>query len=320
MKLILLMIILTLYSASALAKRVVFIHSYHLHYPWVEQYSSGFLSTIDDITLFEYEMDTKRKHQHDFLNIADNAWLFIQQHQPDLVVLADDNALKMLGPRLLNKNIPIVFLGINANPRNYLSLRANISGVLERPLMKRSVAMLKQIDPKYRRVKVLMSNSVSSRVILNTSFSNKNRQKIMGIDVTSSMLDTFQAWKKEVSISKKEGYQAIILATYGALKDNKQQHVPLNTVSEWTSKHSPIPVFAFWSFSVGKNKAIGGFLISGRQQGIEAAKKVNYFFKTGNMPHISTPTQGTLMFSQHELDRWKITLPKQISDQALLQQ
>ncbi len=71
--------------------------------------------------------------------------------------------------------------------------------------------------------------------------------------------------------AKKEGYGAIILGLYHTLVDDRGRHVDDEQVARWTSKHSPVPVFGFWDFSVGKGLAMGGLTLDSEPQGREAA-------------------------------------------------
>ncbi|MDP2562052.1 ABC transporter substrate-binding protein [Psychrobium sp. 1_MG-2023] len=317
MKKLLLLLVLFVISFNTYAAKVLLIHSYHLEYPWVQEYRNGFLAAIDDVSLVEYEMDTKRKPAHQFPQIANDAWAFIQENNPSIVVLADDNALKLLGPRLIEQKIPIAFLGINSNPRAYIPLTGQVTGVLERPLMKRSVTMLKKLIPDLKDVKVMMDNTVTSHAILETSFENRLMQKISGINIQTVLVSTYKQWQVEVRNSAQQGYQAIIIANYAGLKTHERT-IPLNEASEWTSKFSHIPVFAFWSYSIGQDKAIGGLIISGLEQGKSAAKKVNLYLRTGEMARITTPQRGTLKFSQHELTRWGLKPPKEIEQRGVI--
>jgi len=305
-------------STLANANKVILVHSYHHDYPWVGEYRSGFVNTLEKAQLLEYDMDTKRQPFEKFPLITRNTLEFIDKHLPDVVVLADDNALNMLGSALIKKKIPIVFLGINNNPRQYIPLGKHVTGVLERPLIKRSIASLKKIDPNLIKVKVVTDATVTSNAIIETVFQNNRSQDIQGIQVDIISTRTLGDWKNEVLISKNQGYQALFMAVYARLEQVNTQHQGVDEISQWTSTNSPIPVYGFWAFSVAKDKAIGGLLISGFHQGIEAASKVNFFLKNGYFTRISTPQRGQYIFSQHQLKRWNITLPKMILDQAIL--
>ncbi|MBD1558868.1 hypothetical protein HC752_18195 [Vibrio sp. S9_S30] len=316
MRKLFLLLTVTLSANTSFAKELVFIHSYHFEYPWVEEYREGFHSEIENMNIHDFQMDTKRKPVSQFPAIADKAWAFIQQHNPDIVVVSDDNALKYLGPRLIESNIPTFFLGINANPRNYVPITPNISGVLERPLMKRSVYMISKVLPDVAKVRVLMDGTVTSHAILNTSFSNKLTQDINGITVDTSLISKYELWESNVLKAKQQGYDAIIIANYAALKDESGRHYSLDEVSTWTSENSPLPVFAFWSYSVGKGRAIGGLSISALEQGIEVAKLINEYNETGDMPTIITPKKGVFIFSKKELKRWQLSMPSDIATKA----
>lgn len=316
MRKIFLLLMTMLFASNSIAKELVFIHSYHFEYPWVAEYREGFHSEIGDMNIHNFQMDTKRKPANQFPAIADEAWEFIQQHDPDIVVVSDDNALKYLGPWLIENNIPTFFLGINANPRNYVPITPSISGVLERPLMKRSVYMISKVLPDVAKIRVLMDGAATSHAILETSFNNKLSQSINGITVHTSLIQNYESWESNILETKQQGYDAIIIANYAALKDKSGKHYSLDEVSSWTSENSPIPVFAFWSYSVGKGKAIGGLSISALEQGIEVAKLINQFVASGEMPTITTPKKGSFIFSKKELKRWELSVPSDIEKKA----
>ncbi|BAJ02107.1 ABC transporter substrate-binding protein [Shewanella violacea] len=278
------------------------------------------MATIDEHSILEYEMDTKRHPMSEFDNVSKQALTFIEKHKPKLVVLADDNALKLLGPTLVDLKLPLVFLGINANPRHYIQLNKNVSGTLERPLLKRSILMLHDLFPGVKNIKVLMDTSPTSYAILETSFYNQFHQNIAGMNVDISLEETFTDWKLSTKALEENGYDALIVANYAALTDKHKQHVSLDEISEWTSQNSPVPMFSFWGYSIGKGKAIGGLIISGVQQGVEAAKIVNGYFVTGKLSSITTPERGSLMFSEHELLRWNIKLKsKRLSNSLIIE-
>ncbi|WP_394250031.1 ABC transporter substrate-binding protein [Vibrio profundi] len=317
--LIMLMIAPFAYSQDE-PREMVFVHSYHFGYPWVQQYRSGFNSQITEFVIHDFQMDTKRRPKSDFEGISDQAWAFIEEKKPDVVVIADDNALKYLGPRLTKHRIPTFFLGVNANPRQYVNITGNISGVLERPLLKRSVHMIKKLQPDVKRIKVMMDAAATSDAILLTSFGNKKSLVINGIEVTAFLVNTIEEWHQHVHSIADDGFDALIIANYAALKDNQGTHIPLEDVSRWTSQYTGVPLYAFWTYSVGKGKAIGGLAISALEQGAEVAVLVNQYVESGNMPVISTPKKGAMVFSEYELDRWRINVPEELLNRAELRE
>jgi len=306
------------FALPSFAQGLVFIHSYHYAYPWVKEYRSGFKQHIANIDVHEFQMDTKRRPQSEFYAAAEEAWSFIVKNSPEMVVVADDNALRLLGPRLIEQQIPFFFLGINANPRNYIAITSNVSGVLERPLMKRSVYMISKVLPDVKRIQVLMDATPTSKAILETSFSNQLNQTITGIEVDTRLVARWEEWQALVIDAKKNGFDAVIIANYAALKDTQGTHYTLDHVSEWTSDNSSVPLFAFWSYSVGVKKAVGGLSISAFDQGAVVAKLINQYLVDGVMPMIATPERGAFVFSKTELERWQLSLPSEIKNKAVI--
>jgi len=70
--------------------------------------------------------------------------------------------------------------------------------------------------------------------------------------------------------------------------------------------------------SVGKDKAVGGMVLDGEEQGKNAGKIVLDILNGIPVNTIApvVPTQGEFIFSRSELDKWKIRLPRHIKDHA----
>ena len=132
---------------AANAEKILVIESYHADFQWDIEYKKGIVDNIVGEHNFSYvQLNTKRLAESKHAAMVAIAWQRYISFKPDIVVLGDDNALKYLGPKLEGVGIPVVYLGINNNPRNYeLYQASNITGVLERPLLKRSVLYLSEL-------------------------------------------------------------------------------------------------------------------------------------------------------------------------------
>ncbi len=96
--------------------------------------------------------------------------------------------------------------------------------------------------------------------------------------------------------------------------------VGYESVAEWTSENTPIPLYGFWNVAVGKKKAIGGFVLFGEAQGEAAgqiAKKILEGDTKGNLIPV-TAEKGRLLFSKTQLEKWNISLPENIETKATL--
>ncbi|NDV21735.1 ABC transporter substrate-binding protein [Desulfovibrio sp. JC022] len=306
--------------ATAQAKpKVLFIESYHAGYAWDKEITKGLKSVFQDkVELFNFQMDTKRLKAEYYTEQADKAWQYYLKVKPDVVVVSDDNALMLLSGRFLKTETPVVYVGINNNPRNYAPLGKNLTGVLERPLYKRTVKYLKELlSLQNGKVLILLDKSTTTQAFKASVFRDRESIVISGVETDIKLLSVFDTWKSVVKRASEDGYKAIVIGLYHRVFD-KGLHVDSEEVLGWTSKKSPVPVFAFWEMSVGKGKAVGGMVLSGEEQGFAAAKMVMSILDGIPVNSIKPimPAQGEFVFSQSELDRWKIRLPQYIKKQA----
>lgn len=290
---------------------VFFVHSYHHAYPWVQEYYHTFKERLDTESLEEYQMDTKRIPQDKFQARADEVMDLILKKNPRIVVVADDNALRLVGKPALDEGFHVVFLGINGNPRLVIPITSKLAGVLERPLLKRSVVELARVIPRLRKVLVLMDDGPTTDAIIDTSFNAKTTQYVAGARVDIKRFKHFVDWQKEIIESKKNGYDLILLASYAKLLDENGRAIELDIVSRWSSLNAELPIFACWRYSIGKDMVAGGLVLSGDDQGKNSAEIVNYFLRHQQFPNpsIVTPKQGRYLFSKTQVNRWNLKLP-----------
>lgn len=313
----LLLIVSLLTFSFCQASTILIIQSYHKEYPW----DAGYLTAIEQILqknhkLLTFEMDTKRLPKSEYQKKADEAWEYFLKVNPDLVILGDDNAAKFLGHKIERTKKPLVFLGINGSSRNYFKFNNNnVSGILERPLLNRSIKVLSQIiGRKESKVLILLDNGTTSELI-------KKHLDTYQLDSAETVVENIGEWKNwqhTVFKAKEKGFDGAIIGLYHTIKDNGV-HVPNEQVIEWTSKNSPIPLFAFWSFAVGKDKAIGGHVLDGYEHGLEAAYIAKHYLDNGEFKNIGSKkgSRGSYIFSSSELQRWNLKIPKQIRPYVL---
>jgi len=310
------LLIAALLATTAIAQehKIMVINSYHATYPWVIAHNTALNEGLESSAILSFHyLDTKRESIAEGRRKATELLESIKQHKPDIVVLTDDFALKELGQPIMDEGVPVVFLGINSNPRSYIGTMTLATGVLERPLFKRSIAYIKDIlGSDMNRCLVLFDNGTTAKVIVETIFRGRYSSRFSKTDTDIKLNSTYTEWKKSVLLAKKHGYDAIILGLYHTLVDDEGNHVSDEEVANWTSAHSPVPLFGFWDFSIGKNKAIGGLILSGTPQGEEAViiiKKIIAGYNPRTIQPV-TAEYGRFIFSRAGLQRWNITLPE----------
>ncbi len=316
-----LILVVPFQPAIGAEKSILVIESYHKEYPWDASYKRGIDSVLGDRHQIEYfEMDTKRRPSSEYKKRAELAWNKYKEKKWDLVILGDDNALKYLAPKFIHVNTPVVYLGINNNPRNYGVVgRDNITGVLERPLLKRSILYLRTLlIPKPKKVLVLFDNGTTAKTIQQEEFKGHSSLLLNDVYMDLALVDNFYKWKKLVLKSKKNHYDAIVFGLYHTIKDGSGNNVDAEEIIKWSSQHTPIPPFGFWDFSIGQGKAIGGLVLFGEEQGRIAAN-IACEILSGKRPGQIKPItaeRGHFFFSKSELNRWKMTLPEEIRKKA----
>ncbi len=302
-------------SARAEPKTILVIESYHPEYLWDAGYKEGLKETLGkDYKLVFYAMDTKRLPKSEHQKMADGGWARYLEVKPILTILGDDAALKYLGPKFALEKIPVVFLGINGNPRNYFkTLPTNMAGILERPILKRSLVYIQKVFPQAKNGLVLFDTDLTSQCVKDEIFGGKEKLNIAGIDVDIKLIATMDDWNSAVASSKGK-YDFIITGLYQNIKDQAGKPVDPEDVIKWASANSALPLFAFWDFAVGPDKAIGGLVLYGRDMGLLAGEMVQKVLSGTPPSKISyvQDTQGVFLFSKKQLDKWKIVLPADV--------
>lgn len=318
----LLLVLMLPAAVYAQQKSILVVESYNAEYSWDASYKKALQDNLGAKYKLEFfEMDTKRLSTDQHQKMSDLAWKKYLDLKPDLVVLGDDAALKYLANRFIETKTPVVFLGINNNPRTYITTPAkNFTGVLERPLLKRSIANLHELLPAAKKVLVLFDNDLTAQVVKKESFYDKGSIDVGGITVDLRLLGTLDAWHETI-LSTKGQYDAIIIGLYQAVKNTDGTPANPEELITWASKNTPVPPFAFWDFGVGANKSIGGLVLDGKSMGESASVMVKKILEEGATPSsiiFDFNNRGLFLFSKAQLTKWKLTLPKDILSKATL--
>lgn len=317
-----LVLLAILITSPSYCANITIINSYHADYPWVVNYYKGINAAFSEKhVITNFYMDTKRLPPEMHPARADAAWLIITKSEPDLIMLADDNAISALSEKLGKIDTPVVFLGLNANPRT-LSLQhnTNFTGVLERPLFRRSLLFVERLLQTEKRNKLLMmfDSSPTSTVAVKQISGEMTSISIGRIDIDIKLIDKENQWKKTILTAKSSGYDAIFIGLYHTLTQEDGNHVDPNSIIQWTAKNAPLPHFGFWDFSIGSEANIGGYVldgyIHGRMAG-ELAAQILAGSDVKQLRYISDRT-GRFIFSRSGLIRWDIELPDKMAEQA----
>lgn len=290
--------------------KVLLVHSYHHEYEWVASITRGVRHALKRGTELElFYLDTKRHTDKAwFKEISNKARTVITSWNPDVVILADDNAQTLVGRHLAGKNRPfIVFCGVNAKPEKYGYPAKNVTGVLERPHLKATVEMLQQIHPSVKKIALLSDNSPTSTGTLSYFKTQSAPAVLTGWDTPS----TFSEWKQTIRRYQTE-VDAIGIYTYHTLKNHKTgESVSGKEVMKWTIANSTIPVIGFLAFAVDDG-VLCGIAESGIEHGALSGKMANELLsgKAISQLPIITARQGMSMFNVQSAKKFDLKVSK----------
>ncbi|MEI4960469.1 hypothetical protein [Aeromonas caviae] len=110
--------LLALFPLQLLAAEILVISSYHQTNLWDQSYSAGLQQYLKgEHHISHLYLDTKRQPHQDPERLVSQGMAAYQARKPALVVLGDDNAINALARPIAALGTPVVFLGMNENPR-----------------------------------------------------------------------------------------------------------------------------------------------------------------------------------------------------------
>jgi ABC-type uncharacterized transport system substrate-binding protein len=181
-------------GSSAFAKTCLFINSYHTGYEWSDGIEKGLEQGLGGkCELTKFYMDSKRNKDGAEAK-GKEAKALIDAKKPDVVIIADDNAVKfILQPFYKDAKVPFIFTGVNWTGEGYGLPYKNTTGMLE-------VAPVQAIVQEVRAA----NKAVKTAVFL--SADNESEQKDLnyttklfaaaGIKMTGVLVKNFADWKK----------------------------------------------------------------------------------------------------------------------------
>ena len=308
--------LLAIMGCSKSPEKLLVIYSYHPEYEWCRQEKRGIgdVFTDQNIVIESFYMDTKRKTSKTWeKNITDEALLKIESFKPDLVIVCDDNACRLVAKQFVDKKLPFVFTGIDEDPSVYDMPAKNITGVIERKLIPGTIDLLKKLVPSVKTIAIITDNSPTSQATV--SRFTKENFPIELTDVFST--NDYDEWKKYVRKIQTEVDALGIYLYFTLEKADSEESIPDAEVLKWTLENNTLPTFSFVAFSV-QDGVLCGDTQSGYEQGKEAAlmaKEILSGIKPSELP-IRMPKKGTLMINEKTAQKLNIIIPKDLKQKA----
>ena len=204
-------------TVQAAAKKCLFISSYHKGYAHADQIEAGVRATLkDQCELRQYDMDTKRrKSKTDIKNSALAAKAIIESWKPDVVITADDNAVKhLIEPFYKDKKTPFVFSGLNWTAAEYGLPYSNATGMIEVAPVGVMLDRAASIVPQFRRAFYLGADALSEQKNLKR-FQTAAKKK--GFVLDHALVGSTKEWIE--TYARAQEYDLVIIGNRHGIKD-----------------------------------------------------------------------------------------------------
>ncbi len=314
-----LLLALLLASPLCFAKTVVIVQSYHLGYKWDADYIEAVRSVLDDKhDIHVFELDTKRLAKPEWPQKVAEVQQAIAGLDPDVAILGDDNAFSLMADHLVERQVPVVFLGVNGGPAQHPTLaHPLVTGILERPFFAESIRHLRKVLRQKERFLVLMDDSPTMRNAVTEYFGDKREATIYGSSLDIVLTNDRDTWLETV-LAAHETYDAVVLGTHHTIRHQDGRYAQPRELLKEAFYRSQLPLFSFWDIFVGEEQSIGGFTISAYQEGLTAARLANLILNgvsPGQIPQLKS-LSGHYVYSRSGLDHWNLDLSVLIASQA----
>lgn len=279
-------------AAKGKAYRVLHIASYHLSMGWSAGQLKGFQEGMGDAPveyrMFEMDILRDRSDLHLRRRSAE-AQALIASWKPDLVYGSDDAALEFVMARFAGTPLPLVFSGVNRDPKVYgMAGAPNVAGVIEHEHIAESIAMLRKLVPGARRLVALFDSSPHWDALR-----ERVRATLAGMpEVEVITWDTVLTWSDYQRKIKDYQKRADAILSFGYFDFSATDGVSNIDLSRWTVQNNRLPDVALWDGPVQRG-SLAAVSVSEREQGLAAGRMARVILLEGRSP-ASFPMKPTM--------------------------
>jgi len=201
---------------AASAASCLYINSYHKGYDWSDRMQGAFNEAIKHQCSVSYHyLDAKHqpidKLKAKGMEIAN----LIPLSQPDIVIAADDAASQyVVQPYLRNSRVPVVYIGVNWDPRPFGYPMDNATGMTEMWPVEQVLSIVEETTGSVKTLAMVTKDGIQE---------HRNAQVIAmflqqkGITFTPYFVNTFAEWQS--AVVKAQQADVIYLGTFQAIRD-----------------------------------------------------------------------------------------------------
>jgi len=290
--------------------RVFMVYSYSPEYNWVVEEMDGVKEVFMEqpIVTESFFMDTKRHTGEEWKNMmADSAMKMINEYDPDLIMVFDDNACEYVAKQFIGTEMPVVFCGMNADPSHYDLPAPNITGIKEKFPIEKMLEFLREIVPGVEKIAFISDKSPTSAGIDEYIEILELPVEVVDIKATNDI----DEWKSAITAWQDE-LDAIGIITYHTITDTAtgESMIP-SDVMRWVSENSKLPDFSSFDFAV-YDGVLCSYYVPGTEQGAGAAK-IALKILNGKSPAeipVSYPSEGVRLVNSIRAEKLGIEIPE----------
>lgn len=266
--------------------KILHIMSYHSPWEWTDNQLNGFKAALKGLDV-EYkiiQMDTKNHSDEESKRkVAQEAKDLINTWQPDLVYTSDDDVQSYVVQDYLNKDLPFVFSGVNADPAQYNFVGVkNVTGVIEHQHFVESVELLRKITPEIKTIAVVIDDSPFWNGVTEQMKKEENQLPADVKIVSWDLIKTYAEYQQKIK-EYQDTVDALALLGIFNFKDEQGNNVPYQKVQQWTAENSNLPDFSFWIDRVTYG-TLSSVTVSAYEQGLAAGEIARGILVEGKSP------------------------------------
>ncbi len=301
---------------AAQPPHVLIVHSYHQGFRWTDSVMAGMLDVLQkevpDADIHVEYLDAKRLLPEAFSPLFDETLRRkFSEITPGVILTSDDVAFDlMLTLRdKLFPGVPLVFCGVNDFKDERLAGHGAVTGVTEDFDIKGTVEIALKLHPNARHMAVISDST-------ETGAFNRQRflQAVPEFSGRIDVIELFELSTEELSLRLKSLPRDSFILNLSFFRDRLGHAYSTAEGNRLIASLSDLPIYSCWDFFL-VGDVVGGFVVSGRQQGEASASKAAKLLqglRARDIPILRT-SPNVYMFDHGAMERFGIkesALPK----------
>lgn len=257
---------------SLLQPNILIVHSYNIDYPWTLSQHEAFIDSLKtkgfkpqiSVEFMDAKKYPKGVDYEAFRNLLDVKY---QSRSFDLIYTTDNDAFNLLlqsGDSLFPK-VPVISSGINMGTE-LKELPSTMNVVMETSEFFRTISMMQIANPSMKTLHIVNDRSTTGSLFKRQLQSDIRLARLPLNVVWLEDLNLQQLAEKASKLGPTDGLMITIYFT-----DGINATYQYDEAAEAITAASAVPLWCNWDFYEGTG-ALGGRVVSGSLQGVEAAK------------------------------------------------